>query len=161
MDFIYPILAFCMIGMFLLRWFVFRPHWLGNMLLFGFLVVYIVIMARETLPTEAIAGVVLGCAIMVVPFHFLAKKRDKKRAKKLAAPNAPIQQNSLADEPGQQGAVVQAQTAPVKQTLKNCLRCGRSLHGPKCQSCGLDHTLEPVLLLCQPEPENLQIEMPK
>ncbi len=47
--------------------------------------------------------------------------------------------------------------APVRQTLRVCLRCGHRLSGPFCGECGYNQTAGNVILLRYVDPERLQI----
>ncbi len=143
---LYPLLSFLMIGAFVLRFFLFRPHWLANIVTFFVTIGCIIPLSGNSIPSEGRLGVAAGVALIIFCLHLFAKRYDKKRAAKKAARQAPLYTPPAVP------------TQPmVAQTLTTCLRCGSALHGPICTACGFDHTAESLFFLTPVEPARLQI----
>lgn len=144
---LYPLLSFAMIGALALRFFLFRPHWLANIITFFVVLGCIIPLAGNTVPSEARMGIAFGVGIIVLCVHLPAKWYDKKRAAKKAARQAPLPPvvPTAAPQP------------PIKQTLTACLRCTKPLQGPICTACGFNHTAEPVFFLSPVDSAKLQI----
>ncbi len=170
MEIIYPIFSILMVGVMILRIFVLRPHKKANIILFlvMFVCTFALASASGDLPAEGLLGIVIGILFYVFIFHQLAKLRDKRQAAKKAVTAAkapavgPAPGPSVATSSPVAPATAQKTPPPmVEQTLTSCLRCRASLHGPKCQRCGYDHTAETVIFLCPVEPKKLQIQIKK
>ena len=158
MSTLVPIFAILMVTCLVLRIYVFRPHWLGNLITMIVLVLYTLFMSAGTLPGEGIAGDIVGCALITFVLHLLAKKRDKKKQKKQAQKIAAAQ---VPQYPIHTPVYNPVQAPQVAQTLTSCMRCHQPLQGAKCKTCGFDHTAQPILLLTPVDPAKLQLRIPK
>ncbi len=143
---LYPLLSFLMIGALALRFFLFRPHWLANIVTFFVTIGCVILLSGNTIPSEGRLGVATGVALILFGLHLAAKRYDKKRMAKKATKQAP--------------PVVPPQPL-VAQTLAACLRCGSGLQGPICTACGFDHRAETIFFLSPVESAKLQIASPQ
>ena len=72
-TFLYPLLSFVMIGALVLRFFLFRPHWLANIITFFVMLGCIIPIAGNTVPSEARMGIAFGVGIIILCVHLPAK----------------------------------------------------------------------------------------
>lgn len=139
---LYPLFSFIMIGALALRFFLFRPHWLANIVTFFVMLGCIILLSGNSIPNEGRLGVAAGAALIIFCLHLAAKRYDRKRSAKKAAKQT---QSIVPPQP------------MASQTLNTCLRCGSALHGPICTACGFDHRAASMLFLVPVESAQLRI----